>query len=424
MSIEQDDHDTIRSVDEALPDVVRLALAVRKAGGRALLVGGWVRDRALGIQSKDLDVEVHSLDEDRLAEILRRMGRVNVVGRSFGVYKLTVGAHTLDVSLPRRDSKVGPGHRGIAISGDPHMGIVEAARRRDLTVNAMLYDPLTGETLDPHGGLVDLAARRLREVDPTTFLEDPLRALRAVQFAARFEFTMTESLRALCRVAPLMELPAERVVWEIEKLLLKAPRPSDGLKLLVELDLLPQVFPGLVGLVTPRLLETLDRAALEREGLHTEAERLTVMWAALLSPFTGDPLLIALDRLGLHTHNKYPLRARVIDALREAKPAPLTDADLRRLADVLPLPILLRVRAARFAEAPSAPDLRRADVLGVLDGPLPRLLNGGDLARLGVPPGPQMGALLDAARDAQTRGELHSREDARAWLTHTLNTAD
>ena len=169
MSIEQDDHDTIRSVDEALPDVVRLALAVRKAGGRALLVGGWVRDRALGIQSKDLDVEVHSLDEDRLAEILRRMGRVNVVGRSFGVYKLTVGAHTLDVSLPRRDSKVGPGHRGIAISGDPHMGIVEAARRRDLTVNAMLYDPLTGETLDPHGGLVDLAARRLREVDCARF---------------------------------------------------------------------------------------------------------------------------------------------------------------------------------------------------------------------------------------------------------------
>ena len=180
----------------------------------------------------------------------------------------------------------------------------------------------------------------------------------------------------------------------------------------------------MVGLVTPRLLETLDRAALEREGLHTEAERLTVMWAALLSPFTGDALLIALDRLGLHTHNKYPLRPRVIDALREAKPAPLTDADLRRLADVLPLPILLRVRAARFAEAPSAPDLRRADVLGVLDGPLPRLLNGGDLASLGVPPGPQMGALLDAARDAQTRGELHSREDARAWLTHTLNTAD
>jgi hypothetical protein len=89
----------------------------------------------------------------------------------------------------------------------------------------------------------------------------------------------------------------------------------------------------------------------------------------------------------------------------------------------LPLPILLRVRAARFAEAPSAPDLLRADTLGVLDGPLPRLLNGGDLARLGVPPGPQMGALLDAARDAQTRGELHSREDARAWLTHTLNTA-
>ncbi|MCK6520799.1 hypothetical protein L6R49_05080 [Myxococcota bacterium] len=422
MTIERDDLDDLPSANEALPDVVRLALAVRKAGGRALLVGGWVRDRALGIESKDLDVEVHGLDETRLAELLRRMGRVNVVGRSFGVYKLTVGAHTLDVSLPRRDSKVGPGHRGIEIAGDPFMGVLEAARRRDLTVNAMLYDPLTGETLDPHGGLIDLQARRLREVDPTTFLEDPLRALRAVQFAARFGFTMTESLRALCRVAPLMELPAERVRWELEKLLLKAPKPSDGLRLLVELELLPQVLPGLVGLVTPTLLQTLDRAAIEREGLHTEAERLTVMWAALLSPFRGDALLIALDRLGLHTHNKYPLRARVIDSLREAKPTPLSDADLRRLADVLPLPILLRVRAARFAEAPSGPDLLRADRLGVLDGPLPRLLSGADLARLGVPPGPRMGELLDAARDAQTRGELRSVEDARTWLTRTVNT--
>ncbi|MBK9647412.1 MAG: hypothetical protein IPO67_20010 [Deltaproteobacteria bacterium] len=134
-------------------------------------------------------------------------------------------------------------------------------------------------------------------------------------------------------------------------------------------------------------METLDRAALEREGLHTEAERLTVMWAALLSPFTGDPLLIALDRLGLHTHNKYPLRARVIDALREAKPAPLTDADLRRLADVLPLPILLRVRAARFAEAPSAPDLRRADVLGVLDGPCPACSTAATSPVSACPPG-------------------------------------
>ena len=207
---------------------LRLARALRDAGGRALVVGGSVRDARLGTPGKDLDVEVHGLPLDTLRNVLRRFGRVDEVGRSFGVLKLRLGGEELDVSVPRRDSKVAGGHKGIRAEADPFLGVVEAARRRDLTINAMAEDPLTGELVDPFGGAHDLAAGVLRAVDPQTFGEDPLRALRVVQFAGRFDFRVAPDLGALCRDMPLGELPPERIAGEIEKLFLRAPRPSAG----------------------------------------------------------------------------------------------------------------------------------------------------------------------------------------------------
>ena len=110
-----------------------IALAVRDAGGRALIVGGWVRDRLMGRDSPDIDIEVFRLPSDRLRQVLESLGRVEAVGESFQVYK--VG--DIDVSLPRRDSKAGRGHKGFIVVGDPDMTIEEAARRRDFTVNAV-----------------------------------------------------------------------------------------------------------------------------------------------------------------------------------------------------------------------------------------------------------------------------------------------
>ena len=100
-----------------------------RAGGRALIVGGWVRDELLGRRSKDLDLEVFGLPADRLRPLLETFGRVDTVGESFTVYKL--GA--IDVSLPRRESKIGRGHKGFAVEGDPTLSSTEAARRRDFT---------------------------------------------------------------------------------------------------------------------------------------------------------------------------------------------------------------------------------------------------------------------------------------------------
>src|SRR4029077_3723014 len=167
---------------------------------------------------------------DRLRTLLEAFGRVEAVGESFQVYK--IGA--IDVSLPRRDSKAGRGHRGFVVTGDPGMSVVEAARRRDFTVNAISWDPLTGEYFDPFDGRADLARRVLRVVDPETFADDSLRVLRAVQFAARLQFTLDDATAALCRQIPLDDLPSERIWAEFEKLLL-AERPSIGFAVAMDL---------------------------------------------------------------------------------------------------------------------------------------------------------------------------------------------
>jgi tRNA nucleotidyltransferase (CCA-adding enzyme) len=257
-------------------EVLRVCEAVRAAGGRAMLVGGWVRDRLLGKESKDYDVEVYGIEPEALRTILKKFGRVNTVGEHFAVYKLvcyvpdgdalsgiianrqsaiadgpaqTAERLEIDVSIPRRESKSGRGHRGFTIEGDPQMTFEEAAWRRDFTINAILYDPLTDEFIDPYGGIRDLQQKRLRAVAAETFIEDSLRVLRAVQFAARFEMTVDDETAALCRAIDLADLPHERTWGEVEKLLLMAARPAIGLDAALQLGVLDKLFPELRALV-------------------------------------------------------------------------------------------------------------------------------------------------------------------------------
>src|SRR3954466_15437018 len=178
--------------------VNRIATAIRDAGGRPPIGGGWVRDRLLALpepEKSNVDLEVFGLPGDRLRALLESFGRVEAVGESFQVYKIG----DIDVSLPRRDSKAGRGHRGFVVTGDPDMSIAEAARRRDFTVNAISWDPLPREPFDPFDGRSDLERRLLRVVDPLTFGDDSLRVLRGVQFAARFALAVEPSTAALCR---------------------------------------------------------------------------------------------------------------------------------------------------------------------------------------------------------------------------------
>src|SRR5205807_3131962 len=206
--------------------VIDLARSARDQGGRALLVGGCVRDALMGKEPVDWDLEIYGIEPPRLRELLDSFGSVNVVGEAFTVYKL---GSDLDISVPRRERKTGRGHRAFFVEGDPEMTVEEAAARRDFTINAILQDPLTGVIIDPFQGGVDLKAKMLRAVSPRTFPEDSLRVLRAAQFAARFEFQINPETVDLCRMIGLTDLPSERIWGEMEKLLLRAQRPSIGL---------------------------------------------------------------------------------------------------------------------------------------------------------------------------------------------------
>ncbi len=383
--------------------VTAIANDCRARGGRALLVGGGVRDALLGRQVADWDLEVYGLSEDALREVLGRHGRVDLVGKSFGVFKLQRGPLVLDVSIPRRDSKVGAGHRGIAVQGDPEMDVVEAARRRDLTINAILVDPLTHEVIDPYHGAADVEARVLRAVDRTTFLEDPLRALRVVQFAARLDFDTAPDLIDLCREAALDELPAERISGEWQKLLLKGVRPSRGLEVARASGILARVFPTVVD--DPDSDARLDRLVSVRNALEPEGRRLALMLAAWFDHTPAAGITAAMDRLWLHKWNGYALRDKVLAAVAHRDAPAATDTDLRRLAVRAEPALVLAIR-----DEPAA--LARATLLGVATDKAAPLLQGRHLGALGVKPGPAMGKLLDAVYEAQLDGLVTTPDEA------------
>ena len=393
------------------PPVLRLAQRVAASGGRALLVGGSVRDHLMGRSIEDWDIEVFGISESTLHSLLRPLGPVNAVGRAFAVFKVSTAAGEIDVSLPRRDSKVGPGHRGIQVEGDPDMTVEEAARRRDLTINAILVDLLSGEILDPWGGLRDLEAGVLRPVDPETFLEDPLRALRVVQFSARLGFTPTDPLLSLCRRARLDELPAERIRGEWRKLLLQGLAPSRGLAVARQTRILERLFPEAAATDAPAVDHALDRLA-ARPPLPTEGRWLAVLLATWLHRGDAETAEATLDRLLLHTWHGYPTRRAVVAAVTAWQEDPAEDRALRHLSTRVELTVALLVRWAVTGEVSALARLERARALGIAhESPTP-LLRGRDLIALGVAPGPEMGALLKQVYRAQLDGAVQTPADA------------
>jgi tRNA nucleotidyltransferase (CCA-adding enzyme) len=279
-----------------------LSSKVKEIGGKAFIVGGYARDEALRrlgqkIESKDIDIEVYGIEIDKLIQILgedfKDFGPADQVGKAFGVIKIG----QVDVSLPRTDSKIGSGHRGFEVKTDPYLSIEKATKRRDLTINSILLDPLTGELIDPFGGQRDLEARVLRATDLQTFSEDPLRTLRLASFAARFGFRVEEQTANLARQLPLAELPKARIGEEWRKMLLKSTKPSVGLEVARDLKIIEKLHPELaaiIGLeqepdfhpegdVWTHSLMTVDVASeiVERENLEGE-DALVIKFSALL----------------------------------------------------------------------------------------------------------------------------------------------
>jgi tRNA nucleotidyltransferase (CCA-adding enzyme) len=456
------------------PLILKLCEDIRQLNGRAFLVGGWVRDHLRGVANVDYDLEVYGLDATQLRDVLTTHGTVNAVGEAFTVYKVKLNAESairnpqsaIDVSLPRRESKVGRGHRGFEITGDPWMSYEDAARRRDFTINAVMYDPLADEFVDPFHGQADIQNRIIRAVDPTTFIEDSLRVLRAMQFAARFEFTIDPATIALCRSIDLSDLPAERIWAEVEKWLLQSDKPSIGFWAAIELGITEKLWPEMHVLIgCPQEYEwhpegdvdihtamVIDEARKLIDDL-PHAKQLAVMLGALCHDF-GKPATTKfedgrirskghedaglaptesfLERLKLNTIDGYDVRKQVLALVADhlapghfhkslLKGAKVSDGAFRRLAQRVEPDLLYRVARAdclgRTGDfKPDAMEwfLAHVNELHIpVKAPEPILL-GRHVLALGLQPGPRVGQITKAVYELQLDGQVTTLDEAIA----------
>ena len=439
---------------------------------RAFLVGGCVRDALLGLAVKDFDLEVFGVSYERLAKALRRWGRVDYVGQSFGVAKLTTGSGlAYDFAIPRRDRKVALGHKGFAVEFDADITPQEAASRRDFTLNALMFDPRRGEVLDFFGGQADLRDRLLRHTSDA-FAEDPLRVLRGMQFASRFNLRAAPETVALCRSikASFGELAVERVGDEWFKWAAKSVVPSVGLRFLADTEWLEH-FPELAALRgTPQDPEWHPEGDVFTHTGHCcdalvklpqwqaadEASRIAWMLAVLTHDFGKpavthealrdgrmrivspgheqggvEPALKFLERI----HAPHAIRDRVppLVANHLAHMQPVTDRGVRRLAKRLEpetIASLCVIVTADHNGRPPKPAcvpegvkalLAKAEELRVQDSAPKPILQGRHLIAAGMTPGKEFKAILDEAFEAQLEGQFGDVEGAEAWLQNRIS---
>jgi tRNA nucleotidyltransferase (CCA-adding enzyme) len=434
---------------------------------RAWLVGGCVRDGLLGRPGKDFDVEVFGIGYEPLAQGLSRWGKVDWVGRSFGVVKLATGSeHSYDFTIPRRDSKIAAGHKGFAVELDPDITPAEAAARRDFTINSLMFDPRTGEMLDFFGGAADLRGRVLRHTS-AAFVEDPLRVLRGMQFAGRFNLQAADETVELCRriKGGFNELAGQRVRDEWFKWAEKSAVPSAGLKFLAatgwvehfpEIQVLmgtpqdPEWHPeGDVFVHTGHCCDALARLP---EWQAAGAESRIVYMLAILAHDFGKPATTqeavkdgrrrivspGHDALGGELAQKFLERIHAPPAIQE-RVVPLvvnhiihfqtlTDRALRRLAKRLEPEniqgLCLVITADSMGRPPLAPLepenvrllLARARELAIQEKPPVPILMGRHLLELGLAPGQDFGVILHRAYEAQLEGFFFDLTHALAWL--------
>lgn len=382
------------------PEAERAIGAIVAVGGRPLLVGGFVRDHLLGIESKDIDIEVHGpVTVEAVASALRSVGKVDEVGKSFGVLKLG----GLDISFPRRDRQIGSGHTGFVIEVDHDMTIEEALVRRDFTINSMAYDPIRKTLIDPFNGRLHAEHKLLVMTDREHFAEDPLRVVRAIQFAARFGFELDASTAVTCMllVPRLAEISVERFWMEWWKILTKG-------SLLAAFDVMhligaDVIFPGLTRVGCKWADARLGYARIE-----SPEHRASLLLAAAFADSdveTAREFLRSIDAPGW-------LRKAVVTLMDPYLSSGFTlEEQVRRIAR--------RVRIRDWCVAQGYTDSNiytAAWAEGVLDAPHPRLLTGDHLKALGWTPGPIYAEILTKAESMQDRHGWETEAEALAWL--------
>ncbi|MGZ8938898.1 MAG: CCA tRNA nucleotidyltransferase [Limisphaerales bacterium] len=454
-------------MNESLPQDLKVILTEAPKLSRAYLVGGCVRDWLLGQANKDYDIEVFGLDYEALANALSRWGKVDLVGRSFGVIKLTTSArHTYDFSIPRRDSKNAPGHKGFQVTFDPSLTPEDAAGRRDFTINAMMFDPRERSLLDPFHGEADLRAKILRHTS-AAFPEDPLRVLRGMQFAARFDLKPAAETVELSRSIKFTypELARERVREEWFKWAEKSVKPSRGLEFLLASEWIEH-FPELnemrgvpqdpewhpEGDVFIHTAHCCDAMAALPEWKNSNSETRIVYMLAVLTHDTGKAITTveAMKRgelriispgheeAGGDLAESFMERINAPRAIRE-RVVPLvvnhmahfqtvSDRAVRRLAKRLEPEniqgLVTLMTADSFGRPPLPPEIpasvraiaEKADELAVRKQPPEPILLGRHLLEFGFAPGKALGQALHAAYEAQLTGDFVDLHGALNWV--------
>lgn len=438
-----------------------------------LIVGGFVRDYLLGIQSKDFDIEVYGLSYAQIRDILSGCFRVDIVGQAFGVLKV---GRDVDVALPRKESKNGLGHKGFNVEWSSNISPREAFARRDFTINAigMRRD---GSFCDPFNGIDDLKHKRLRATS-SAFKDDPLRVLRGMQFAARFGFTTEPQTLQYCReVLPEFNtLSQERVYEEWKKWALKGQYPECGLMFLRDSGW-TQAFPELYALTngnenawrqTLRSCQEMANLVRERRSELSDDERTYLMFSALTYSFAAPALSgsekIAKRRLRRNAKNasaarlffekmKAPTRVLEVVGKLTEEDTPLFSSPkeslIRRLAHRLQPGNLkqwaLLHAALKYANCEhdgngvqihslaetdnqtsniSRSQIRKQMEIWIdeaarrelLESAPEPLVKGRDIVSMGISPGPQMGKILTKAFEAQLDGLFSTTNDGVAFI--------
>ncbi len=406
--------------------------------GRIYEVGGAVRDRFLFTSQsiKDRDYLVTGVSYDDLTRILKNHGRVDLVGRSFGVIKFTQSRsgkqYTFDITLPRREHSTGIGHKDFHVDFDPMLKVEDDLSRRDFTINAMALALDTEELIDPLDGQGDLDSRRLRMVYPDSFKDDPLRMLRAVQLSARFKLTIEpETFRAMRENASLISsVSSERVAEELNKLLERSSEPSDGFRLMQTTGLLKEILPELeecVGVDQPGGYHKYDVFEHTIRVIDAAPPVLRVRMAALFHDINKPQHKRIVDKgatfyghesSGAKTASKvlkrlhYPsdfIKQVTVLVERHMFTTDVTDKGLRRLVKRVGIDLIFDLLNLRRADVVGqgmggkTDDVDRfeADINAELDRKPPfglsdLALDGTDLMRIfGLEPGPAIGRLLN-----------------------------
>ena len=451
--------------------VLKLSQILMDIGARPIVVGGYVRDHFLKNESKDIDIEVYGISSlDVLKSSLETFAPVHEVGKSFGVLKLRLEDHDLDISLPRTEIKTAKGHKGFHVQTNGYLDFNTASKRRDFTINAIGYDIKTDFFIDPHGGKEDIKAGIIRHVDDESFIEDPLRVLRAVQFAARFDFKLHTNTLKLCQTMVkddmLSELPKERIFEEYKKLLLKAPRPSVGFELLDKMNALFPELKALQGVVQDETkhpegdvwthtMMSLDAMARLKTG--SEKKDIILMLATLCHDLGKarstkiinnkvsaeehnnilEPTILLLERL---TDQKSLVDAIVPLVQEHPMPSRLykqnaQDSEIRRLSTRVNIEDLVTLaRADNFGRTtqeainkdyPAGEWLiKKAKELNILNKGPEQILQGRHLIASGLKAGKTFKGILHQAYEAQLGGEFFTEKEALLWLDDYLSSSE